>query len=94
MAASARVEKGSCQLNRHRAYIGLLRGRVFPGRFSGQISIPELGQAQRLAGFHAQELVGFPAQGLVGFVLIGQGQSMFLWFWFQDQSVFLSLVLF
>lgn len=29
--SSARVEKGSCQLNRYRAYIGLLRGRVFPG---------------------------------------------------------------
>lgn len=34
---------------------------------TGQISIPELGQGQRLVGFHAQGLVGFPAQGLVDF---------------------------
>ena len=45
VAASARVEKGCCQVNRHRAYIGLLKGRVFPEwRFFcmgiGQISIP------------------------------------------------------
>ena len=32
----------------------------------GQISIPELGQTQILAGCPAQGLVGFPAQGLVG----------------------------
>lgn len=30
-AASARVKKGSSQLSRYRAYIGLLRDRVFPG---------------------------------------------------------------
>lgn len=34
--AAAKVEKGNCQLNSHKAYIGLFRSRVFPGwRFFG-----------------------------------------------------------
>ena len=53
--------------------------------------------------FHAQWLVGFPAQGLVVFVfrdwlicagLVSQGQNVFLWLWFHDQSVLLLLALF
>lgn len=64
MAASARVERGSYQLNRHRANVGLLRGRAFLGRrFLGWELVGfqslELVQAQRLARFYAQGLIGF-----------------------------------
>lgn len=35
----------------------------------GQISVPKLGQAQRVAGFRGQGLADFPAQGMVGFCI-------------------------
>lgn len=49
----------------------LFRGRALSVKISrvriGWISVPEFGQAQRLAGFCAQGLVVYSAQGLIGF---------------------------
>ena len=87
MAASARVEEGSSKLNSYRAYTGILRGEIFPGRFSGWELVRSESLELRLARSHAQGLVSFLLWNWLVFCLVGQGQ---VWLWFHGQSVFLS----
>lgn len=91
MAASTKEEKGSSKLNRYRAEF--IQGEGFRTKI-GQILIPDLEQAQRLAGFHAQGLIGFVFRDWLAFMLSRPGQSVFLWLWIQGQDVFLSLTLY
>lgn len=105
VAASARVEKDNLILNRYRAYVGFLRGDVFPGwGFSAWelVRFQLLGQTQRLDEFCAQRLVGFHDQGLTGFhtefvrgrvCFFGSGfrTRCIFWLMFHGQGVFLWL---
>lgn len=75
---TARVGKGSSHLNRHRAYIGLIR--------DFRVKIGQISVLQTLARSLLKGLVRFLLLDWLVFCLVAQE---LIWLWIQGQSVFL-----